>query len=82
MMSMMDRALNLQLSPSLQSCSTMTNYPQLAAFSECLRDFGGNTLLDLARSQLPLDSSRACRARAPAPIVNSGVISWALLLTP
>lgn len=80
MMSMMDRALNLQLSPSLQSCSTMTNYPQLAAFSECLRDFGGNTLLDLARSQLPLDSSRACRARAPAPIVNSGVISWVLSL--
>ena len=79
-MALMNRALNTKLYPSIRSQATSSTYPNIAAFSECSLDFGDNLLLDLVRSQLPSDSSRACRARAPPPIVPNGIISYSLSL--
>lgn len=74
------RGLDVELNPAAAFVNSGSRHPYLAAFSDLLREFGGNTLLNIVRGHLPIDSARASRARAPLPICKSGTLDWVIAL--
>jgi len=68
---MLNQSLDEMLAPSRASIKTTVAFPAVAAFSDLLRDYGGNTLLTIVRGFLPVDGVRAVRARAPRPATTS-----------
>lgn len=70
-LAMLHCSLDEVLAPSLASRKTRLLSPDVAAFTDLLRDYGGNTLIRMVRNVLPIDSVQAVRARTIPPVTSS-----------
>ena len=69
---LLEAGLNHYLNPSSAKSYTQ---PVLAAFSELLNDYGGNTLLELTSQFLPVENRKSVTARTLPPLTTTGVLA-------
>ena len=71
-MLMLEVALNRLINSSSAKINTA---PMIASFSEVLKDYGGNTLLNIIGHHLPVETRKSVALRAPPPLTKP----WCLL---
>lgn len=66
-MLMLEVALNRLINSSSAKINTA---PMIASFSEVLKDYGGNTLLNIIGHHLPVETRKSVALRAPPPLTK------------